>query len=182
MNLPSSNVAVYPSARRANQADVDTYRNSRLVGEKSIIDIVKHVLDFDSFVISDAFVYGSNFEFILGGYYFSIIITSEDVTQSGSLYAYIDIDTTDEDFAELTGEDTGGNDSVYTGLNVVSSVPGDAGQNTTRYYLRILDWDATAEQGAGKWVIPKESKYKFYFTNIYMSNIDEIDCGTVPSL
>lgn len=172
MNLPSNSVIVYPSAKRANQ-EGSNYRSARLVGEKSIVDIITHTLDFDSFVLSDAFVYGNNFEFILKGYYFSIILTSEDITQSdGSLYAYIEIDTTDADFPELNGADV---NDYYTGLNLVTTMPDTIPDG--RYYIHLLDWNADSSA----WVIPKESKYKFYLKNIYMSSIDIIDCGTVPA-
>ena len=175
MNLLSNSVVVYPSAKRANQ-EGSNYRSARLVGEKSIVDIITHTLDFDSFVLSDEFVYGNNFEFILKGYYFSIILTSEDITQqSRSLYAYIDIDTTDADFPELIGADVGGN---YTGLNLDTTMPDNIQDG--RYYIHLLDWDAN-KGTSGAWVIPKESKYKFYLKNIYMSSIDIIDCGTVPA-
>lgn len=161
--LPSSQVEVFPSAKRANQSS--DYKASRLVGEKSNIDSIRHVVSHSSYVITKTFTLGSSFEFILNGYYFDIQIT--DLTafnSSSSIYAAITLSTVDSDFPELEGVDESG---LYKGLVLTDS------PDSPQVYLKIL------QKSNGSWSIPSDSRYKFDYDDINITDDDIIDCGVV---
>ena len=170
-NLPSTAVAVFPSARRAN-ASAD-YKSSRIVGEKSIVNGIKNVLPIPSYIISDAFAVGVLYKFIIEGYYFEIIIESNDIllfNSTTAIYAKIAV-TGDEPFPELDGVDNAIN--KYTGLTLTDTV------TNTDKYLKILENTGTSTTPV--WAIPKESKYRIYYNNIQLTEDDVIDCGIVTA-
>lgn len=165
--LNSSSVTVFPSAKRAAQSD--SYKSSRLLGEKTTTNILQHIARYPSYVLSNEFSVNSLFEFILGGYYFGIVLSSTDLStyqSANAIYATISLDTTDDDFPELEGVDT--DLGAYTGLKL------NDGTATGSYSLKILSKDT-----AGTWVIPKNSKHRLAYENINILESDIIDGGIV---
>ena len=98
---PSNKVSVFPSARRAQQGN--EYKNSRLLGEKSIVDIYGNIASTDSYIISTSF--SETIEFILGGYDFTIEDLSNflgnEFSDATEIWASIALDTEVSDFPEL---------------------------------------------------------------------------------
>lgn len=171
-------VQVFPSARR-----VATQSSARMFSEKSIVEITNKLIDTDGFVISDNASSGyvvttSPFEFDLYGYYFyvdrtDLIINAviNENAESKNIYAKIILDgvpsnsidfTQNKQFQELHGQDTNPGtdnpDSVYTGVEFVSSLPAVIPQNEK--YLLLLTLSN------GLWKIPDSSKRKFSLKSI----------------
>lgn len=166
--VPSNKVSVFPSARRAQQGN--EYRNSRLLGEKSIVDIYGNIASTDSYIISTSF--SEAIEFILGGYDFTIenlsTFLDNEFSDATEIWASIELDTAVSDFPELNGEDA---DGVYKGLNLTSSEP----ENTIK--LKLL----TRESSSANWNIFEGSTKRFYYSQIYFSDLDVIDGGIVSA-
>lgn len=171
-------VQVFPSARR-----VATQSSARMFSEKPIVEITNKLIDTDGFVISDNASSGyvvttSPFEFDLYGYYFyvdrtDLIINAviAENADSKNIYAKIILDgipsnsidfTQNKHFQELHGQDTNpgtdNQDSVYTGVEFVSSLPAVIPQNEK--YLLLLTLSN------GLWKIPDSSKRKFTLKSI----------------
>lgn len=165
---PSNKVSVFPSARRAQQGN--EYKNSRLLGEKSIVDIYGNIASTDSYIISTSF--SETIEFILGGYDFTIEDLSNflgnEFSDATEIWASIALDTEVSDFPELVSVDV---DGVYKGLNLTSSEP----ENTIK--LKLL----TRESSADNWNIFEGSTKRFYYSQIYFSDLDIIDGGIVEA-
>ena len=165
---PSNKVSVFPSARRAQQGN--EYKNSRLLGEKSIVDIYGNIASTDSYIISTSF--SETIEFILGGYDFTIEDLSNflgnEFSDATEIWASIALDTEVSDFPELVSVDV---DGVYKGLNLTSSEP----ENTIK--LKLL----TRESSANNWNIFEGNTKRFYYSQIYFSDLDIIDGGIVEA-
>ena len=165
---PSNKVSVFPSARRAQQGN--EYKNSRLLGEKSIVDIYGNIASTDSYIISTSF--SETIEFILGGYDFTIEDLSNflgnEFSDATEIWASIALDTEVSDFPELVSVDV---DGVYKGLNLTSSEP----ENTIK--LKLL----TRESSSANWNIFEGSTKRFYYSQIYFSDLDIIDGGIVEA-
>ena len=170
---PSNKVSVFPSARRAQQVNGNEYRNSRLLGEKSIVDIYGNIASTDSYIISTSF--SGNIEFILGGYDFTIEDLSNflnnEFSDATEIWASITLDTKVPDFPELVSADV---DGIYEGLNLTSSEPENT-KNTIK--LKLL----TRESSAVNWNIFEGSTKRFYYSQIYFSDLDVIDGGIVEA-
>lgn len=166
----SNKVSVFPSARRAQQGD--EYKNSRLLGEKSIVDIYGNIASTDSYIISTSF--SETIEFILGGYDFTIkdlsTFLENEFSDATEIWASIELDTAVPDFPELDGEDA---DDVYKGLNLTSSEPED--EDVIK--LKLL----TRESSSVSWNIFEGSTKRFYYSQIYFSDLDIIDGGIVEA-
>lgn len=171
----SNKVSVFPSARRAQQEQGDEYRNSRLLGEKSIVDIYGNIASTDSYIISTSF--SETIEFILGGYDFTIedlsTFLGNEFSDATEIWASIALDTEVSDFPELISVDVKGADDIkrYEGLNLTSSEP----ENTIK--LKLL----TRESSADNWNIFEGSTKRFYYSQIYFSDLDIIDGGIVEA-
>lgn len=172
--IASSNVFVFPSARRAQQ-EGGTYDSARLIGEKSVVDIYKHIVSTDSYIISES--YADTMEFILGGYYFKVsglttFLSGNDFSSATEIWASIVLDE-DTDFPEITGEDpeSGTDSGKYTGLNITASAPSTVGVIKMKLLSR--------EESTDSWSIVADNTKRFYYTQIYFSDSDIIDGGIV---
>ena len=150
-NMSSTSVTVFPSSNRTTSYQ----RSARHLSEKNITSITNKVTDNDNYVITSTFP-ASPFEFVLGGYYFSVTGLSNfiDLQNFGSataIYASIEIDTTGA-YATLYGQDDD-DTGLYTGLNISSTQP--VPQNG--FWITLLERERTGEA----WSIPKESMIKF---------------------
>lgn len=174
-NLGSDKIFVFPAIQRTG-----TYENSaRNLTEKNIVGIINKILDNGgTFVISDTVesVTGKSFDFMIGGYYFSLSdsllspqgILNSIATDEGQtdLYAKIQVSTTTgTNYVEIQGVDN--ESSKYTGVDFLPSSP------TPSETVRVLHI-ATRATTSTPWTVPYQSLRKYDG-----SRIDVID-GNEP--
>ena len=170
MVTTSSNIKVFPAARRIGSADPF----SRLMSESTIASIINRLIGSEGFIItsSDNAISSGVFEFNLFGYYIKIndIASIISTLSSGTeIYATIFLETFqsgDLSYVELVGSDA---DSNYNGVQFTTTVPADQ-TNKEKHYLKIL------EKVDGSWKIPAESRIKF---GRHDFSIDAIDGGEI---
>lgn len=124
------------------------YPNNNLLSEANLTNIIKVMSGHNSTVFSTSedrkLVNGTNFEFLIDGYYFSFIFNSEDFVQfSGDVYAVIFIDCSNTNYPLLYGfDDEEGTKSKFYGI-VFTDDPETVDVPTTlstykKEYLKIL--------------------------------------------
>lgn len=148
-NMSSTSVTVFPSSNRT----VRYQRSARHLSEKNITGITNKVTDKDSYVITSTFP-SSPFEFVLGGYYFSVtglsnFIDLQDFGSATAIYASIEIDATGA-YATLYGQDDDST-GLYTGLDISPTQP------VSPNWIKILGRERVGQA----WAVPKESMVKF---------------------
>ena len=149
-NMSSTSVTVFPSSNRT----ASYQRSARHLSEKNITSITNKVTDKDSYVITSTFP-AESFEFVLGGYYFSVTGLSDFITNiSGhttatAVYASIEIDRTGA-YEVLYGQDDEAT-GLYTGLDFTVTEP------VPQNWIKILE----REEVGQAWSVPKESMVKF---------------------
>lgn len=168
-NLASDKIFVFPAIQRTGN-----YENSaRNLTEKNIVGLINKILDNEgTFVISDTVesTNGKSFDFMIGGYYFSLSDSSSSpqgilsgiatvASASTDLYAKIQVSTTtDTDYVEIQGVDNGS--SEYTGVDFLSSAPEESET------VRVLHI-ATRADANSSWEVPLESQHKYTGRRIY---------------
>lgn len=175
-NLASTKIKVFPSAKR-----VGYQKDSRLITEASLVNIINQLIDVKSFVITpeDDLSADNPFEFNIGGYYFKVDKLS-DLTNlfAGSqydtmqdIYATITISTDQHGYTELMGQDDdqGGtlDPPIYMGVtfsNTASSSSGDIS-------LKVLHRESVSDS----WVTPETSRFKYDSTAVEL----QIDGGII---
>ena len=155
MNLDSSKIKVFPSARRNYSGD----QFSRLMSESSLVSIVNKLVDTDGFVITSSYTADSPIEFNIHGYYFNVSDV-DDITDSfsslstgGKVYAIITLSsatTGGVTFTELSGIDDNLTNK-YEGVTFDTS----SGSGSLTYSLPIL------QKTSSGWKIPEASLIKF---------------------
>ena len=113
--LNSDNIDVFPfSTTRGKNKD------NRLLTEKNLINLAKHPIDHNSYVLTERYVQNASFEFVLSGYYFSIPsfnCTDSSLSLSkGDIYAVAFLDN-----ENLYGSDDNSEPSKFTGLQLVNN-------------------------------------------------------------
>lgn len=158
--ISSGNIDVFPfSTTRGAKND------NRLLTEKNLINLAKHSIDHNSYVLTKSYEQNKLFEFVLSGYYFSIPEFNFEtlfpsLSNGKDVYAVAFLDNDSE---TLYGSDTlpGSDDSEFTGLQLVNDVDNATppqhstnitNQKYTKLYLKIL----TVVNS--KFVIPEESR------------------------
>ena len=159
--ISSENIDVFPfSTTRGIKKD------NRLLTEKNLINLAKHPIDHNSYVLTERYVPSASFEFVLSGYYFSIpkfdcktLVTS--LKNGEDVYAVAFIDDVSQ---TLYGSDDDSKPSKFTGLQLVND-PDTATfpqQNTnitdqtyTTLSLKIL---TVVNVVKNEFVIPEESR------------------------
>lgn len=202
--LDKKYVNSFPSSKRASV--------NKLMTENSVTRLINRLIDVTGYVITnslddnspvndipiESWLGLSEFEFVIMGYYFSIIVPgsgtdAEQANNSGlmyllnktgfrnftpgeehTLYARIFIDRTDKNFPEVYGQDT--DESEYRGIifyqgDEAPPLPPDgAGMTDYDYYDLILVQYKMQENGNYSYVVPLDSLFKFNSKSI--ANID----------
>ena len=152
--LNSDNIDVFPfSTTRGKNKD------NRLLTEKNLINLTKHPIDHNSYVLTESYTAGNKFEFVLSGYYFSIPsfnCTALSLSQ-GDIYAVAFLDDVSQ---TLYGSDDNSEPSKFTGLHLVNDLTNVAPQQDTNITdqtyttlsLKILTFVNN------EFVIPEESR------------------------
>lgn len=166
--LNTSKVKVFPSTRR-----VQTQTTARLMTEAAMVGIINQLVSSESFIISpQTYSDSAPLEINIKGYYFKINNISDIVSNFSSatdIYAYIVIDTSNEYYHELKGQDI---NSEYQGLYFDSSDSWSSPDaNTETYKLKLFERGSTSDD----WTMSKSSFIMFADIN---SDID-IDGGVV---
>lgn len=127
MNLYSSSVKVYPSARRGA-----TNAYSRLLSEEAMTRLINTLIDYDGFVISDD---NNTLRFNIKGFYFEVELDTltDEFSAETSIYGTIQL-TQFGDFWELDGQDSG---NVYTGIDFGTTDETSYADKT--YSLKLLE-------------------------------------------
>ena len=170
MNTTSSNIKVFPAARRVSANDPF----SRLISESTTASIVNRLIDAEGFVITSntETISSGVFEFNIFGYYVRVANISSilsSLSSGSAIYATIFLATTTVNsvpYLELVGTDSGSN---YTGVQFTTSIPSDV-SNQEKHYLKIL------EKVSGSWRIPASSRMKFSSESL---GIDVVDGGLI---
>lgn len=190
--LESGMVNSFPSTKRASV--------NKLMTENSITRLINRLIDQDSYVITNGISAdytqdidygawaGKSFEFVIHGYYFSVLngegyssglqyIMSKVPAfvrtgeQEKTLCARIFIDTADEDFPELYGQDDEGGDykAVQFCLSDDTIVVPDGLAEYEMYQAPLVRY---CQNDAGVWqtVVPLDALFKFKSSSI--KNID----------
>ena len=155
--LNSDNIDVFPfSTTRGKNND------NRLLTEKNLINLAKHPIDHNSYVLTERYVQKASFEFVLSGYYFSIpsfdcetLFTS--LENGKDVYAVAFIDDVSQ---TLHGSDDDSQPSKFTGLQLVNDLTNVAPQQDTNItdqtYTTLSLKILTVVNN--KFVIPEESR------------------------
>lgn len=175
-NILSTSISVFPSTKRGNYQ-----RSARLISESNLVGIVNKLLDSDKFVITqnvnDIAPLSSAFEVNIHGYYFTVDTCSTIINavigstpSATSIWANIIIGTT-SGYAELVGQDSGGDSSTYSGViftaDAADTTALSSGQE--RFSLKIF------EKSGANWIIPSDSTLKYSSTRLFGS----IDGGII---
>lgn len=166
MNLPVKNlVNIFPCSK-----DIGI-RNSKLFYEQNITNMVRHITDNPSFVISgDIDTNGvvtedGNLKLNLYGYFIELRSGTSLATFTDGEELYIGVKLTNEANLphELDGQiQDSENESIYTAIELSSSI----GEDKNVHYLHLLTKDGE------HWRIPVESRSKFNIESLYQP-IDE---------
>lgn len=173
MNTASSNIKVFPAARRIGEADPF----SRLMSESTIASIVNRLVDSEGFVITSntGTISSGVFEFNIFGYYIRIANISSilsSLSSGTSIYATIFLQNFTNDgvtYTELVGTDSETSSPTYSGVEFTTSIPSDR-TDQEKHSLKIL------EKVSGSWKVPSESRMKFSSDSL---DIDVIDGGLI---
>lgn len=137
-NILSENIKVFPSVKRSDEYDLA----ARLPSEYNLTNIINRLTGKDSFIITglDISIESNNIQINPGecnikGYYFNITspIILNDIGTNTNIYLYIEVEEKDS-FTELKGNDTGENNSEYSGLKISYTEP-------EGYYLLLATKD-----------------------------------------
>ena len=167
--LQSTDIAVFPSTRRMNQQV-----SARLTTETSYVRTINKLIDTGGFVITpdpDPINWEENtdpFEFNVYGYYFVVDEASKIIDLVGQsdteIYAVISLDETEIgglEFYELSGQDVS---TQYQGIQFLNAAGAGSGQKSLLLFRKVNN----------SWIVPSESRIKFY-----AFNISEIDGGEI---
>ena len=156
--LNSDNIDVFPfSTTRGAKND------NRLLTEKNLINLAKHPIDHNSYVLTESYVQTASFEFVLSGYYFSIPEFNcetlfPSLSNGEDVYAVAFIDDASQ---TLYGSDDDSNPSKFTGLQLVNDLntatkPQQNTNITNQEYTTLSLKILTVVNK--KFVIPEESR------------------------
>lgn len=176
-HIKTPDIFVFPSTRRMNKQV-----SARLMSEASLASIVNKLIETSGFVITpepESGQYAEQgfdptlpFEFNVYGYFFRVETAQKilDLFSSGdtTIYANIFLDkTTDPNYTELSGVDgplSGSDDTeVYKGLTLSTDDLTQLSTGAADYSLCLFQKDTLSGGGTG-WVVPLDSRLKFYYT------------------
>lgn len=157
--IASGNIEVFPNAQRA--AANPNYLKARKMTEENTVGLLKHTVDKDSYVITEAGAFSYPLEFVIGGYYVKVITGPLPVFEDSDhnrlpLYAHINV-VSGVSYTELIGQDAG-DPSKYNG---VAFSPDD---NEPGYNCHLLLLDSNGE-------IPETSRVMIYPDRLDISKI-----------
>ena len=158
--ISSENIDVFPFSTTRG-----TKKDNRLLTEKNLINLAKHPIDHNSYVLTERYVPSASFEFVLSGYYFSIpkfdcktLVTS--LKNGEDVYAVAFLDNVSETLYGSDDSET----SKFTGLQLVNDVEDATSlqqstnitdQKYTKLSLKIL---TVVNVDNNEFVIPEESR------------------------
>ena len=152
--LATNKINVFPSTRR-----VQTQTTARLMTEEAMVRIINQLIESDGFIISpSAFDLSAPLEFNIQGYYFNIATINDVISNfdsSTEVYAYIVIDTSNQYYYELKGQDI---NSEYQGLFITDDADWSSqDSDTITYKLKLFERETTSDT----WGMAKESFVMF---------------------
>lgn len=165
MFINSEKIKVFPFAKYSRPAND---LGSRLFYECNIARLITQLIDTDGFIISGDIDSNATvietLKFNIKGYYFEILpetslLPTDIKAEDSSIYGIIYLTNSPE---ELDGQD----DGTYFTSFVISSSPIDK-ENTTKYYIKLLEKDAD-----NNWSIPKESYLRYNTSSLNIKKID----------
>lgn len=171
----SEDVKIFPYGT-SRESDLYT----RVLNEYNITNMIKSIVDKDSFVITDTIEWSesrdesnnvvekTDIEFVIGGYYFKLTLNKGELTKGNDLFASIMLYTppTDPDNPDkhITNTHISGSDNsvnkTFDGLTLSAEGLTDDGYIS----LQLLDAD---------WNIPVSSKIKFDLSSFPTLEIDK---------
>ena len=167
MNINSNNIVVFPSVNRSVAGT--THKEAVQFTELNVTQIINRIVDRDSFIVKVSDVVDNKVDITINifGYYFDI--KQLDLSSfSTSIYAYVDILNKVDGVTisyNLVGEDS---NDVFTGLNIVSTVPSNTDVTKTRYSLLLFT------KTNNVWSVNEDALIKFE-----QASLDNIDLGVI---
>lgn len=167
MNINSNNIVVFPSVNRSVVGT--THKEAVQFTELNVTQIINRIVDRDSFIVKVSDVVDNKVDITINifGYYFDI--KQLDLSSfSTSVYAYVDILNKVDGVTisyNLVGEDS---NDVFTGLNIVSTVPSNTDATKTRYSLLLFT------KTNNVWSVNEDALIKFG-----QASLDNIDLGVI---
>lgn len=167
MNINSNNIVVFPSVNRSVVGT--THKEAVQFTELNVTQIINRIVDRDSFIVKVSNVVDNKVDITINifGYYFDI--KQLDLSSfSTSVYAYVDILNKVDGVTisyNLVGEDS---NDVFTGLNIVSTVPSNTDVTKTRYSLLLFT------KTNNVWSVNEDALIKFG-----QASLDNIDLGVI---
>lgn len=175
-NIASNLIEVFPSTKRT----AEYQKSARQLSEKNLVSIINKLIDTDAFVITSAGTIANTsigIEFNMHGYYFKVssIQSIIDATSNpDSIYANIIIESDDDGYTELSGQDTVATPSMYNGISFTANSAADTALKATQQRFSLL----LLRKNGSNWEIPVESTVKFLGSRIFGA-IAKVDGGEV---
>lgn len=173
-NIASNLIEVFPSTKRT----AEYQKSARQLSEKNLVSIINKLIDTDAFVITSAGIVTNltmGIEFNMHGYYFKVS-NIQAIIQDGSdsIYANIIVESDEDGYTELSGQDTGGTSSEYNGISFTANLPDSTALKATQQRFSLL----LLKKEGGNWEIPIESTVKFLGSRIFGA-VTKVDGGEV---
>lgn len=175
-NIASNLIEVFPSTKRT----AEYQKSARQLSEKNLVSIINKLIDTDAFVITSPGTVTNltmGIEFNMHGYYFkvsNIQAVIESTNNPNSIYANIIIESDEDGYTELSGQDTGGTSSIYNGISFTADLPDNTALKATQQRFSLL----LLKKEGSNWEIPIESTVKFLGSRIFGA-VTKVDGGEV---
>lgn len=162
MYFLSNQIEVFPIS-----VDRPSKPAARVLSENNLLNLIRSLNDYPSFVISKTYN-NELFEFMIYGYYIKLEGTIDfSAIEGDNIYATIFLDTSNTSYPQLWASDSGDSFTgvVFTASPEEAEIPTLIKDTYQKYTLHIL------QKSGNSYTIPPESRTRF--------TIDEIDGGLI---